>query len=432
LADALTPDATETPYGDRLLGSQVLGRLAAALTYRDFRILWAGACTSSIGTWMQSLAENWLVLTLTGSAFYLGLDSFLQQLPIVLFTLLGGVLADRHDRRRTLLGSQYVQMGSATMLAILVYTDSVRVWHILALSFLTGSAQSFGGPAYQSLIPALVASRDLPNAVALNSIQFNLARLVGPLLAGATLAAFTRWGFSERVAMGSCFTLNALSFLVVIVALMSLHVQHTARPTTRSILSELGGGLSYVRHEPRVLALTVLAALTTFLGFPLLTLLPVIARGVFQAGVEEYSRLMVFSAAGAVSGALVIAWLGRFPRMGRTVLVAQVAFAVLIVAFAFSEVRWLSYLLLFTAGAMLMVVASTVTSLVQLIAPNELRGRVMSIYMMAFRGGMPLGSLTSGYVASVSSAPLVLGINGALMALVALYFLTGRPQVREI
>ena len=155
--------------------------MLAAFTYRDFRVQWFGACTSSIGTWMQIAAQNWLVLSLTGSAFFLGLDAFLQQLPIMLFTLIGGVLADRHDRRRTLLASQYIQMATSATLALLVYFGVVEIWHILLLSFMTGLAQAFGGPAYQSLIPSLVDKKDLPNAVALNSIQFNVARVLGPL-----------------------------------------------------------------------------------------------------------------------------------------------------------------------------------------------------------------------------------------------------------
>src|SRR6476660_10288303 len=185
--------------------------MLAAFTYRDFRVQWFGACTSSIGTWVQLTAQNWMVLSLTGSAFFLGLDSFLQQLPIMLFTLVGGVLADRRDRRRTLLGSQYVQMTTATVLALLVYFDLVTITYILLLSFTTGLAQAFGGPAYQSLVPSLVDKKDLPNAVALNSIQFNVARVLGPLVFGLTIAAFMRWGYTDPQGMAACFAVNAAS-----------------------------------------------------------------------------------------------------------------------------------------------------------------------------------------------------------------------------
>ena len=404
-----------------------------AFTYRDFRVLWFGACTSSIGTWMQSLAANWLVLALTGSATYLGLDAFLQQLPIMLFTLIGGVLADRLDRRRTLLMSQYVQTATAATLALLVYFDVVAIWHVLTLSFIAGCAQAFGGPAYQSLIPSLVSKRDLANAIALNSIQFNVARVLGPLFAGAVLAVFATWGFADASpeAMTACFTLNALSYLVVIYALSSLHVRHIPPTTTRPMLEELRGGLDYVRNSPAIPPLIVLAFATTFLGMPLLTLLPVYARDIYHQGVTEYSRMMAFSGAGAIVGSLFVAWLGRFKHMGVTTLSVQVAFGLFIVLFAITRTIYVSYALLFLTNVALMIVFSTVTSLIQLLAPNEMRGRVMSIYMLAFRGGMPLGSLASGYLASQFGAPAVLVVNGSLLMAVAAYFLL-KGHLREI
>jgi MFS family permease len=415
-----------------LLKSRALGRMLAAFTYRDFRVQWFGACTSSIGTWVQLTAQNWMVLSLTGSAFFLGLDSFLQQLPIMLFTLVGGVLADRRDRRRTLLGSQYVQMATATVLALLVYFDLVTITYILMLSFTTGLAQAFGGPAYQSLVPSLVDKKDLPNAVALNSIQFNIARVLGPLLFAATLSITAGWGFGDQQSMAVCFALNAISFLVVINTLMALRVKHIPPAQTRSMRDELQGGISYVRQRGELVALIILAATTTFLGFAVLTFLPVFTKSVFQGDARTYSHLLAFSGSGSVVGALIVAWLGKFKRMGLTALVMQALYGMFILAFALSRTLWLSDLLLFLTGAALMVVFSTVTSLVQLIAPNEMRGRVMSIYMVAFRGGMPLGSLASGYAATFISAPLVLEINGILLVLVAVYFLIRSHGIREI
>ena len=403
--------------------AHALHRLGAAFTYRDFRVLWLGAFTSTVGTWTQRVAQNWLVLTLTGSAFYLGLDSFLGELPVLLFTLIGGVIADRHDRRYLLVGSQCGQMASAFILAALVYFDVIEVWHILVLSFVSGCAQAFGGPAYQSLLPALVPKQHLPNAIALNSIQFNLARVIGPLIAGVALTA---------IGTAACFGMNGLSFLVVIVALLSLKVKHLPPPTRQRMMDELRGGLSYVRHQGSLAALTSLAFATTFLGLPLLTLLPVIAQDVFQQGVGQYSKMMAFSGAGAVVGALVVAWLGKFRHMGRTLLIVQIVFGALIVAFSLSRVILLSEVLLFFAGSMLIMVFSLVTSLVQLVAPDELRGRVMSIFMVSFRGGIPLGNLAAGFVASRVSAPFVLTVNGALLASVACVFLLTNPGVRRI
>ena len=401
----------------------ILRRALAAFIYRDFRVLWFGAFASTVGTWMQKVAQSWLILELTKSAFYLGLDDFLGQLPILLLTLIGGVIADRHDRRQLLLASQYVQMATALTLAALVYWDIVSIWHILTLSFIAGLAQAFGGPAYQSLVPTLVEKKDLPNAIALNSIQFNLARVFGPLLAGATLAAF---------GTALCFALNGVSFLVVIVALLSLAIKHIPQTERKPILHDLKGGVTYVRGQPAIVALTVLAFLTTFLGLPLLTFLPIFARDIFHGGVGRYSVMMSFSGAGAVVGALVVAWLGRFKHMGLTLLLVQLTFGVLITAFALSRNVWLSCLLLFFTGAALLIVFSMTASLVQLIVPDHLRGRVVSIYMVAFRGGMPLGSLWGGYAASLSSAPYVLAVNGALVSLVALYFLVRSHGVREL
>ena len=406
--------------------------MAAALRHRDFRVLWFGACTSSIGTWMQSLAENWLVLSLTASAFYLGLDAFLQQLPIMLFTLIGGVIADRHDRRVTLMASQWVQLSTALTLAALVYFRLIDVWHILALSFLTGTAQAFGGPAYQSLIPSLVGKQDLTNAIALNSIQFNVARMIGPLLAGATLAAFKRGGIDDTTAYAACFALNALSFLVVIVSLMSLRIKHLPAAHQPNMMDQLRQGLRYVREERSIMALMVLGAATSFFGIPMMTLLPVFAKDVFGSGVEGYSVLLAFSGAGAVAGSMVVAWLGRFPRMGLTTLLVQVCFGIMITLLALNRSLYLTYALLFVSGLALMIVLPSIMSLVQLIAPNEMRGRVMSIYLVAFRGGMPLGSLMSGFIASISSAPTALALNGVAMLMVSAFFLLKNKDIRAL
>jgi predicted MFS family arabinose efflux permease len=218
---------------------------------------------------------------------------------------------------------------------------------------------------------------------------------------------------------------------VVLYTLSSLHVKHIPSGNSTSMRDELGGGLSYVRQHGSLVALIVLAAVTTFLGFAVLTFLPVFARNVFHEGAETYSRLMAFSGAGSIVGALVVAWLGKFPRMGATALLVQLVYGALIIAFASSRTLIVSEVLLFMTGAALMVVFSTITSLVQLIAPNEMRGRVMSIYMLAFRGGMPLGSLVSGYLATWISAPMVISINGFLLIVVAIYFLARSHGVRE-
>ena len=415
--------STSSPVEEASLGHPFLQRALSSLAFRDFRILWSGAFASTIGTWMQKVAQSWLVFDLTKSSFFLGLDDFLGQLPILLFTVLGGVIADRHDRRRLLVSSQYVQMTTAFILAILVWTGLVRVQYILMLSCVTGFAQAFGGPAYQSLMPTLVPKKHLPNAIALNSIQFNMSRIFGSLLAGATLAAF---------GAAMCFTLNGLSFIAVIIAILSLGVTHIPPAERKPILHEMRGGFSYVKREPALIALTIVAFLTTFLGLPLLTFLPVVATNVFHGDIGLYSRMMAFSGAGSVVGALIVAWLGRFRHMGRTLLMVQAFYGLLIAGFAMSRTLWASELMLFCAGFSAMIVTAMTTSRVQLIVPDPLRGRVVSIYMVALRGGMPLGSLASGYAATFLGVPVVLGINGALVSVVGMYFLARSHGIREL
>ena len=284
MAESLSADAQPADAIDRAgdnFGSRTLRRMLAAFTYRDFRVQWFGACTSSVGTWTQITAQNWLVLSLTGSAFFLGLDAFLQQLPIMLFTLIGGVLADRLDRRRTLLTSQYMQMATAlTLAAARLFRRRQDLAHpgpVVHDRPRAGVRRSGVSGAHSSLVD----KKDLPNAVALNSIQFNIARVLGPLVFGATITAFAKWGFSDAQGMAACFVLNALSFLVVIYALMSLHVKHIPHDRHTRMRDEMRGGLAYVRHHGSLVALIVLAAATTFLGFAVLTFLPIFAQESF-------------------------------------------------------------------------------------------------------------------------------------------------------
>ena len=228
----------------------MLGRVFKAFSYRDFRLMWIGACTSSIGTWMQIVAQGWLIYRLTHNSLLLGFDKFLGGIPILLFSLVGGVVADRVERRRILLMSQYVQMASAAALTILVATGFVQVWQILCLSFISGLAQAFGGPAYQALIPTLVSREDMPNAIALNSIQFNLAVMVGPALAGQALAHLgEKW----------CFGLNALSFLAPVISLSIIKTRFLPTKTTESMWNSLKEGIRFVRKQPSMEALIVIA-----------------------------------------------------------------------------------------------------------------------------------------------------------------------------
>ena len=398
-------------------------RVFTAFHYRDFRLLWLGACTSSIGTWMQKLAQSWLVLQISGSPFLLGLDSFLGEIPIFLFSLVGGVIADRYDRRRLLVASQCVQMSCAFLLTGLIAFRVVEVWHILMLSFVVGTAQAFGGPAYQALVPSLVEPKDLSNAIALNSIQFNLARVIGPVLGGLALT----W-----LGAAWCFGLNGLSYVAVILSLLALNVRYIPAGSRESILASMKEGLRFIHARSTMQPLIVLAFLTTVLGIPLIVFLPVFARDVFHQGPSTYTLLLATSGAGAVAGALVVAGLSHMRRQGRMALIMLSALGALTAAFALSKSLPLSCVLLWLAGVTLISVFAQVTSLVQALATDETRGRVMSVYNVAFRGGMPFGSLITGSLVPVFSAPTVLAANGLLLTCLGLYFLLIHRRVAAL
>ena len=401
----------------------MLNRVFKGFLYRDFRIMFIGSCTSSVGTWMQQLAQAWLVLQLSKSPFYLGLDNFLGNIPIVFFSLVGGVIADRRERRRILIGSQVVQLSCAFILTILFATGVVHVWHILVLSFMVGTAQSFGGPAYQALIPTLVKPEDLPNAIALNSIQINLARVIGPTLGGLAL---TYWGASW------CFGLNGVSFIAVIISLLIIRPHFTPMKTSSSVLESIKQGFSFIRKQGAMESLIFLAFSLTLLGFPLIVFLPVFASDVFHGGPKIYTLLLVCSGVGSITGALVVAGLGKYRNQGLAAMLMLVALGVMVTGFALSTSLVLSCALVFLSGAALLAVFTTITSLVQLIATDQMRGRVMSVYNVAFRGGAPVGSLIVGTLVKQFSAPRVLAANGLLLVLLGIYFVALHRKVAAI
>ena len=412
------PDEVDTA----LMGT-TFRRIFKAFQYRDFRLMWVGACTSSIGTWMQIVAQGWLIYRLSHSAFLLALDQFLGGLPIFLLSLLGGVIADRVERRRILLASQYIQLLSAGTLTFLVATGRVQVWEILCLSLVSGFAQAFGGPAYSALIPTLVERNDMPNAIALNSIQFNLAVAVGPALAGVTLAKYGEpW----------CFGLNTISFLAPVVALTMITSRFQPKKTTDSMLSSFKQGIAFVRRQGSMEALMLLAFCMTFLSMPLRTYFPVFVKDIFHRGPETLGWLSSFMGIGSICGSLVIAFMGNFRHKGRVAVVSMIFLGATISAFALSRSLFLSYAIVMLVGFAMMTVFATVTSLVQLITTDDMRGRVMSVYNFAFRGGMPLGNLMTGWLVPMFSAPIVLAVNGVVLMMVALYFLAVQRRVAAL
>jgi len=402
---------------------KTLRRVFKAFQYRDFRLMWFGACTSSIGTWMQIVAQGWLIYRLSHSARLLALDQVLGGLPIFLFSLFTGVIADRVERRKILLASQCVQMFSASVLTVLVITGAVKVWQIICLSFLSGCAQAFGAPAYSALIPTLVEKEDMPNAIALNSIQFNVAVMLGPALAGQALA---------RLGESWCFGLNALSFLAPIVSLSMITARFLPVKTTESMLTSLKEGIKFTRKQGSMEALIVLAFCMTALGMPMRTYIPVFVKDIFHRGPEAYGNLLALMGLGSILGSLTIATAGNVRKKGRVALASLLCLGGGISAFALSKSLPLSGVILVVVGASMMAVFATVNSLVQLITTNEMRGRVMSVYNFAFRGGMPMGNLLSGWLVPIFSAPVVLGVNGLLLILLALYFMLVQRRVAAL
>ncbi len=402
-----------------MVESPFLRRIFRAFRHRDFRLMWIGACVSTTGTFVQQFAQSWLVYDLTKNPFYLGLDLFLGQLPIMLFSLFGGVFADRMDRRKMLLYSQYIQMTCAFILAGLFVTHALKgmsfIAVILTLSFVVGCGQSFGGPAYSALLPSLVKGEDLSNAIAMNSIQFNLARVLGPALGGL---AYTWFGATW------CFTLNGISYIAVIVSLFMIQVKFVPPTSRESILKSMGEGIQFIRHREGLGPLVVLAFFTTLLGFSITGFLPVIVQTIFHKGPETYQLLLVSSGAGSITGALIVAAMERLKGQGHVALLSLLALGAATAAFALSRWLPLSCVLIFVAGAAIMASASLMLSLVQVIVSDQMRGRVMSVYNLAFRAGIPLGSLALGKLIPMVGISWALAGSGGILIALSLYFLT--------
>lgn len=406
-----------------MLKLALLQRLFKAFAYPDFRLMWIGACTSTIGTWMQILAQSWLVYSLSKSAVYLGLDAFFGQIPIFLFSLFGGVFADRRSRQALLLISQFIQMTCAFILAALVITGLVRVWQIWCLSFTVGVAQSFGGPAYSALIPSLVEKEDLQNAIALNSIQFNLARVLGPALGGLTLA---------KLGAAWCFSLNGISYIAVVITLLMIKPKFVPQASSQSVLHSMAEGINFLRGREGMVPLVFLAFLLTLLSYPLITFLPVMASTVFHGGPNTFTLFLCLSGVGSITGALIIAGMQTHPGQAKRSLVVMLLLGSLIFGFGLSTFLPLSSALVFGAAACLMIVFALNLSLVQLHVEDKMRGRVMSVYNVAFRGGMPMGSLISGFLIKSISAPAIMAGNGILVILLGLYFLTVQRKAAKL
>lgn len=396
----------------------------AAFAFPSFRRLWTGAFLSSIGTWTQDVALAWIIHTTMRDPLYLGLRTFAADVPLLAFMLVGGAVADRVDRRRILLTSQTLQMTFAVVLGALWATDRLGIEAILIIAFLTGLAQSQSAPTYQAVLTSVVPPSHIPNAVALNSLQFNLSRAVGPVIAGALLA---------RGGTTACFAVNALSFLAVIAALWGIVMPARTSPAApESLARSLGAGLRHVGQSVVLSRLTMLGAAGSFLAFPLITYLPVFAGDVLGTGAGGYSLLLTSFGCGAIVGAVATAHRGSEAGRGRLLLLAMIAYGLVTTAAMTARDQRIAMALLFVSGLSMVTAFSTLNSLVQENAPEAFKGRILSIYGLAFRGGLPLGALAAGAWVGPLGAPAVLGAFSLGLALLAAGTLAWDRRIRSL
>jgi MFS family permease len=409
-----------------------LSEMFRALRHRNFRLFWSGAFLSNTGTWMQAVAQGWLVLQLSNSPFWLGVDGFMATAPGMILTLAGGVFADLMDRRKLMIYTQAVAGLAALTLGVLVLTHVVQVWMILCLSFVTGCCMSLAGPSYMALVFDLVGHEDLANAIALNSSQFQLARVLGPVCAGVGFKLF---------GLAGCFIANGLSFVFVVIAMMMVKFQ---RPDAvgagqgRSMkdkgvfIGDLVAGLRYVVGRPRVRMLLMISAVTSLFGAPYIYMTPVFARDIFHLGATGLAVLMGMAGAGALFGALFLAYLGDFQRKGWFVLGGDLAFAVCLIFFSLSTNFRLSMFFLFALGFGIVCSVAVTNTLLQKLVTDEMRGRVMSMFMLSFIGAMPIGNLIAGAASQRFGVQRTLAAGGVIIAIFASIVAARSPRLRQL
>lgn len=397
----------------------------SALRHRNYRLFFFGQLTSLIGTWMQNVAQSWLVYALTGSPFYLGIVSFASSIPTLALTLGAGVIIDRVPKRTVLLITQTGAMILAFILAADVFLNWVQPWHIVVLSFLLGIVNSFDAPTRQAFVVEMVEDRaDMPNAIALNSAIFQIARIIGPTLAGIALAI---------VGPAWLFFLNGLSFIAVIIGLWMMNLRpHVPVKKVQSALEQLREGLSYIWHTEAVRTLIALVAVSNLFAFGYSALMPAFAEDVLREGPEGLGLMSAAVGVGALIGALIVASTGTFKRKGLMLTFGNLFFPTMVLLFSFSTSLPISLIILAGAGLGFMIQNATTNTLIQNIVPDALRGRVMAVYMLVFQGFFPLGSLMAGLIAQAYGVPFGAAFGGAVALAYGLFLLWRAPLVRRL
>jgi MFS family permease len=396
-----------------------------ALSHRNYRLFFGGQSISLIGTWLQITAVSWLVFRLTHSSLLLGVVGFTSRIPTFLFASFAGVLVDRWDRHRLLIATQAFSMIQALIMAVLILTGTIEVWHIIALSFFLGMVNAFDIPVRQSFVVEMVEQReDLANAIALNSSMVNGARLVGPSVAGILIAT---------VGEGMCFLLNALSFVAVIAALLAMRITPKKRERQRSLLWQgLAEGYRYAFGFAPIRSLLLLLALISFMGMPYTTLMPIYAGKILHGGPQTLGFLLGATGVGALAGAIFLASRKSVLGLGRIVVMASSVFGMGLIGFSFSRLFALSMGLMVFIGFGMMVHMTSTNTVLQTIVDEDKRGRVMSFYTMAFMGMVPFGSLLAGTLASAIGTPETTMIGGILCILGSVLFAKKLPSLRKM
>jgi MFS family permease len=395
----------------------------SAFKHYNYRLWFGGQVVSLVGTWMQSTAQGYLIYQLTGSTTYLGLVGFVGGAPSLLFTLFGGVIADRLSRRKLMVITQTSMLILAFILAALTFSNLVQPWHIIVLAFLLGVANAFDAPARTSFILELVSREDMTNAIALNSTMFNIGTVVGPSAAGLTYAAF---------GPGWCFTLNGISFIAVIGALLLMRIKLEPKPVHRTrALAELSEGIRYVLKNRMIISLIIFVGITSIFGIGMMNLIPAWAKDVLHGDVTTNGWLVSARGFGSLASALMLAYWGSRKARGKLWMAGALVMPVMLFIFAF--IRWLplSLVTLVAVGWGFMMITNNSQAIVQSLVSDNLRGRVMGVYTLVFFGSMPIGSILAGVVAEKIGEPLTVMLAGGMliiMAIIAWFFF---PDIRR-
>jgi MFS family permease len=393
-----------------------------ALQHRNYRLFFAGQLISLVGTWMQMVAQPWLVYRKTGSSFLLGSVGFASQIPVFVLAFIGGNIADRYNRHKVVIGTQIAAMVLALVLAILTLTDVVQVWHIFVLSALLGVVNAIDMPVRQAFTVELVGKEDLMNAIALNSSLFNGARVLGPAVAGLLIAG---------IGDGWCFFGNGVSYIAVIVGLLMMKMKPPIEPSaSNSSVNSILEGFRYVRQTKPIRALILLLAVISMVGMPYSMLMPIFADKILSGGAKGLGILMGATGLGALTGSLALAAKKDVRGLGKITGYACAGFAASLILFSLSRLFWLSFLLLIPVGFFFMVTLASTNTLMQIMVPDNLRGRVMAVHVMMFMGMAPFGSLIAGAVAESIGAPVTVAMGAVCCLGGALIFKLRLPKLQ--